>query len=128
MCKLWKFKRIAILIVASAAIPSAARGGGDPPASDSPLVKLLKSGRVPESRQGTIVEMIGKRGTASDLDYIYQRALAGGFPPPIRLKALDALAEAAMTRDMKPARDRDKLIGLLRGPGSGSGSEPEEAA
>ncbi len=34
----------------------------DPPAPDSPLVKLLKSGRVPEARQGTILDMIGKRG------------------------------------------------------------------
>src|SRR5438034_11258033 len=113
MCKLWKFNRIAVLIVVCAAIPSAARGGGDPPASDSPLVKLLKSGRVPEARQGTIVEMIGKRGTATDLDYIYQQALTGRFSAPIRVKALDALAEAALTRDLKPARDRDKLIGFL---------------
>src|SRR5881227_3188772 len=106
--------RVGILIVSCAAISSAAHGGGDPPASDSPLVKLLKSGRVPEARQGTIVEMIGKRGTAADLDYIYQQALMGGSPAPIRVKALEALAEAALTRGLKPARDRDRLIGFLQ--------------
>ena len=47
----------------------------DPPPPDSPLVKLLKSGRVPEARQGAIVDMIGKRGTAGDLEFIFQQAI-----------------------------------------------------
>ena len=50
------------------------------PPPDSPLVKLLKSGRVPEARQGTIVDMIGKRGTAGDLAYIYQQASPRRLP------------------------------------------------
>src|SRR3954453_7281518 len=87
---------LVILISACVALGPPARGGGDPPGSDSPLVKLLRSGRVPEARQGTIIEMIGKRGNAADLEYIYQQALTGSVPPPIRVKALDALAEAAL--------------------------------
>src|SRR5262245_29629943 len=67
------------LLISACATPPGATRGGDPPASDSPMVKLLKSGRVPEARQGTILEMIGKRGTVGDLDYIYQQALEGRF-------------------------------------------------
>src|SRR5262245_62019905 len=116
------------LLVSACALPPAATRAGDPPASDSPLVKLLKSGRVPEARQGTIIEMIGKRGTVDDLDYIYQQALAGHFSPAIRVKALDALAEAALTRDLKPAQDRGKLIALLAATASRAGSGGEEEA
>jgi putative heme-binding domain-containing protein len=90
-------------------------------------VKLLKSPRVPEARQGTIIEMIGKRGTAADLAFIYQKVLDGGFSPVMRVKALEALAEAALTRDLKPARNRERLIPLLR-PGGASATAGQQLA
>ena len=87
------------------------------------MVKLFKSGRVPEDRQGTIVEMIGKRGTADDLAFIYQQAIApGGFSAPVRVKALDALAEAAANRKLRPPGDLEKLVPLIR-----PSSSPTEA-
>ena len=116
-----------ILVLVFVALETVAWGAGDPPASDSPLVKLLKSGRVPEARQGTIIEMIGKRGTIGDLDYIYQQALEGHFSPANQLKALEALAEAALTRDLKPARDRARLIALLGAASPRTGSGWDEA-
>ena len=59
------------------------------------MVKLLKSKRVPEDRQGTIVDLIGKRGTVEDLQYIYQQSLSlDGFPASVRVKAFEALAGA----------------------------------
>src|SRR5262245_2757338 len=102
-----------IFLAANVGLRPAAWGGDNPPAPDSALVRLLRGGRVPEARQGTIVEMIGQRGTAEDLGYLYHRALTGGFPPAVAVKALDALAEAALTRGLKPARDRERLIALL---------------
>jgi putative heme-binding domain-containing protein len=111
----WSRSLSIALFAAGLLTMSAARGAEDPLPSDSALVKLLKSGRVPEARQGTIIEMIGKRGTVGDLEYIYQQAMAGRFAPTMRIKSLDALAEAALTRDMKPGQDRDKLIALLPG-------------
>jgi putative heme-binding domain-containing protein len=57
--------------------------------------------------------MIGRRGSVADLGFIYQRALDAGSPPSIRSKAIDALAEAAATRGLKPDRDRDRLVGLM---------------
>ncbi len=107
---------VPILLVAAGMIGVASAAGAEDPApADGPLVKLLKSGRLPEARLGTVIEMIGKRGTVGELDYIYQQAMAGRFAPAMRIKVLDALAEAALTRDTKPDRDREKLIGLLQG-------------
>ncbi len=84
---------------------------------------------MPEARQGTILDMIGKRGTVADLGYLYQRALSpDGFPPALRVKALDALAEAASTRDLRPSRDIDKLVPLLRATSNGSDPALEKAA
>ena len=61
---------------------------------------------------GQIVDIIGKRGGADDLAYIYDRATApDGFPAPDRLKALDILADAALTRDLRPKVD---FAGLAR--------------
>jgi putative heme-binding domain-containing protein len=98
-----------------AALHADARAIDNPSESASALVRMLRSGRVPEARRGAIIEMIGKRGTASDLDYIYGQTISGGLPPSLRVTALDALAEAALTRDLKPARDRDKLGALVSG-------------
>jgi putative heme-binding domain-containing protein len=84
----------------------------DPRQADSPMLKLLKSGRVPAERQGTILEMIGKRGQPADLAYLYERALSqDGFSSELRHKALDALVDAALTRKVRPAGD---LAGLAR--------------
>ena len=67
--------------------------------------------------------MIGKRGPVADLGYLYQRALSpNGFPPALRVKAFNALAEAASTRGLRPAQDIDKLAPLLRA--ASNGSEP----
>ncbi len=78
------------------------------PADDSPLVKLLKSGRVPEERLPAMLDKIGKRGSAADLGYLFDRAVdPKGFPPAARLKALEALAEAG-AHPQGPARGRPR--------------------
>jgi putative heme-binding domain-containing protein len=76
--------------------------------SESAYVKLLK--KAPEERVGQIVDIIGKRGSADDLAVVYQRAIAPeGFSTAVRLKALEVLADAALTRDLRPKVD---LAGL----------------
>jgi putative heme-binding domain-containing protein len=78
------------------------------------MVKLLRSGRVPLERQGTIIEMIGRRGSSHDLAFLYERSLSpGGFVGALRVKALEALADAARARRLAPEAGRDKLIPLL---------------
>lgn len=101
---------IAFLVILS---PSSTRAD-DPPKPDSPLVKLLRAGRVPAERQGTIIDMIGKRGVPSDLDFLFERLLdPAGFSPPNRVRALEGLAEAALTRDLRPAGDLARVAPLL---------------
>ncbi len=83
-------------------------------ADDSPLVKLLKANRVPEARLPAILDQIGKRGSAADLGYLFERAVdPNGFPASARLKALDALAEAALTRKLRPEGDLARLGGIV---------------
>ena len=78
-------------------------------------MKLLKSGRVPEARQGAVVDMIGKRGTAGDIEFLFQRATSpDGFSTLVKVKALEALSEAAANRNLRPAKDVDKLAAMIR--------------
>jgi putative heme-binding domain-containing protein len=103
-----------ILAAGQAALEQAPAGASDPPATESTLVKLLRSGRVPDARQGLIVEMIGKRGTAADLAFIYEQVLAhGAFPASVRVKALDALADAASNRQLRPPVEMERLVALF---------------
>src|SRR5262249_25508284 len=96
-------------------VDGSARTSNAQPSSDSPMVRLLKSKRVPEDRQGTIVDLIGRRGTPDDLEYVYQQTLSpDGFPSSVRVKALEALAGAAANRSLRPRRDREKLTSLVR--------------
>ena len=77
-----EFKKWIVPLAAIAAgvlLVSSSPAAEEPAAPDSPLVKLLASGRVPEARQGAVIEMIGKRGTVGDLDYIYHQAIAGSY-------------------------------------------------
>ncbi len=91
-------REVLFVLVAFSSLQIAALG------DDGPLVKLLKSGRVPEARQGAVVEMIGKRGTVDDLTYLYEQALLPtGFSAAVKAKALFALAEAAENRRLRPA-------------------------
>jgi putative heme-binding domain-containing protein len=101
-------------VLASFALISPAARADEPAAPDSSLVKLLKSKRVPEARMGAILDMIGKRGTAGDLEFIFQQAIASdGFPTPIKVKALESLAEAASNRNLRPAKGCDGLVALV---------------
>lgn len=106
-----------LALLAVLAVPAASQ---DTPARpDSPMVKMLKSGRVPPERQGTLIEMLGKRGTGDDLAYLLGRAVAtDGFDPALRVKVLQALAEAMLTRKAMPAGNREDFtaqLGLLMG-------------
>ncbi len=108
--------RIFLLLALVGALMGPPRLHGQEPSTDSPMVKLLKSGRLPADRQGTVIEMIGRRGTVADLDYIESRALDPSAPVQTRARALDAMAEAATTRGVVPSKDRDRLAELLTAP------------
>ncbi len=124
------YRPLLLVTAAWLALQANSRALADPPQqSDSPMVKLFKSGRVPEARQGTIVEMIGKRGSAADLTFLYEQVVLGSkHSEATRRKALDALAEAAQNRKMQPARQLEKLTPLFGAAASRSGSGLERSA
>ena len=86
------------------------------------MVKLLKSGRVPEERQGTDRrhdrQARNRRRPGSSIS----RRSSTEASRAIRVKALEALAEAAANRSLKPAGDLDKLIALCAGAASSLGA------
>ena len=104
---------IASLLVISAASPGRADDEAAPKA-DSPLVRLLKSGKVPPERQPAIVDQLGKRGSADDLAFLLDKALqADGLTPAARVRAFDSLAEAAVSNKVIPSKGRERLAELL---------------
>jgi putative heme-binding domain-containing protein len=108
-----------LVIVLLCLLPSLAAAQSSP--AVAPLVKLLEGGKVPAASQPTLVEMICTRGEPGDLAAVYARVLSpDGFPPALRLKAIDLLSDAAVTRKLKPAGD---LSGLTRLIESGSAKD-----
>jgi putative heme-binding domain-containing protein len=101
---------LAPFLLATLATPAFAQDDAKP---ESAYVKLLK--KAPEERVGQIVDIIGKRGTADDLAFVYDRATGPeGFAAPVRLKALDVLADAALTRGLRPKVELQGLARLIK--------------
>lgn len=86
----------------------------DPPSAVGPLMKLFQSGRLPAERQGTVAEMICNRGNEHDLRVVFDRVVQpDGFPAELRLKAMNWLSDAAMTRKVKPVGDLSAIEKLV---------------
>ncbi len=94
----------------------------DPPKPDSPLVKALRAGKVPEERLSAVVASVVKRGSAQDLGYVFNRVVdPKGFSPAVRLKAMEAFAEMALTGKHRPDADLGGLAIFLES----AGGKPE---
>ncbi len=113
---------VSVALLLAAFIPTGAVAQDDAK-PESNYVKLLK--KAPEARLGSIVAIIGKRGDAADLAFVFARATSpDGFPATVRVKALETLADAAMTRDLRPEGDLSGLGLLIRPGGGGGGVDP----
>jgi putative heme-binding domain-containing protein len=67
------------------------------------LVTMLNNGKIPADRQPAVVETICKRGTAKELGVIWEKAArSDGYPPALRRRVLEWLADAATTRRAQP--------------------------
>lgn len=85
---------------------------------ESPAVRLLKSGKVPPERLGTVIGIVGRQGSAHDFSILLGKiADPKAFPREIRLKALETLADAAANRKIIPDKNRDEILNLLPEPG-----------
>ena len=95
-------------------IQNQARAEADPGSPESTYVKLLK--KAPEARLSTIIEVVGKRGSADDLAYLLDRATSTeptAFASLPQRQALEALGVAASTRNLQPVGDLDRLNHLI---------------
>ena len=80
--------------------------------SIAPLMKLLKGDRLPEERKAQVIQLICERGSADDLAYIYEKAVApDGYTGEVLQSALQGLENAARTTQVVP---RGNLAGLDR--------------
>jgi len=120
--------RATALVVVAVGICTSVRGD-DSESAVGPLMKLFQSGRLPAERQGTVVEMICNRGNAGDLKVVFDKILQpDGFAPELRLKAMQWLTDAAVTRKVKPAGDLGALEKLVVGEAAAANPSLQQAA
>lgn len=85
---------------------------------ESPSVRLLKSGRVPAERLGTVIAIIGRQGTSHDLSVLLEKAVdPKALPRDVRIKALETLADTAANRNVIPDKNRETILQILPEPG-----------
>jgi len=84
---------------------------------ESPAVRLLKSGKIPPERLGTVIAIVGRQGSAADLAVLLEKAVdPKGFPRDVRIKALETLADATANRKVLPSGDTQTIVGVLPKP------------
>ena len=108
---------VAIVVVTGIACTGFNVDAADPPSAVGAMLNLLKSGRVPEQRLGTIVKLVCSRGNEHDLAYVFSEALPDDhWPDDLRRDALQWLIDAARTRKVVPAGELSGLQRLLSSP------------
>ena len=79
------------------------------------LLNMLDKGNVPPKRQAILIETICRRGSGKELTVIWDKAQKlGNYPPELRGRVLDLLAEAAITRRVKPTIKAGSVQQLLQ--------------
>lgn len=102
-----------LMLLAALAAPLAPTLAQDP--AVAPLLRLLKSGRLPKERQPQVVEMVCKRGGEAELEYVFEQVLKPeALTPQLRLQALQWLADAAETRKVQPAGNLSRIEQLIK--------------
>jgi putative heme-binding domain-containing protein len=102
------------LLAAACALTSTSAAAQSTTGSVAPLIKLLKSGRVPPARKPAFIENICSKGEADDLAFVFQQAAAGDFDAPLTAKVLQLLTDAAVVRKVKPSGDLAAIEKLLQ--------------
>lgn len=108
------FRLLVSLLAAACALTSTSAVAQSTTGSVAPLIKLLKSGRVPPARKPAFIENICSKGEAGDLAFVFQQAAAGDFDAPLTAKVLQLLTDAAVVRKVKPSGDLAAIEKLLQ--------------
>jgi putative heme-binding domain-containing protein len=78
------------------------------------LVSMLEQGKVPAERQAALVETICRHGESRELTVVWDRATRlDGYPPALRKRVLEWLADAAATRRAMPMVAEGAVAKLL---------------
>ena len=121
--------RAFVLVVLSVGAWSGTACGDEPESAVGPLMKLFQSGRLPAERQATVVEMICNRGNQHDLKVVFDKIIQpDGFTPDLRMKAMQWMADAAVTRKVKPAGELAALEKLVVGEAAAANPVQQQAA
>ena len=84
------------------------------PSAVGAVMRLLKSGRVPEQRLSAILELVCERGNEHDLEYAWRSAVdAEMWSDEVRNQVLLGLVDAGRNRKVFPATGHDELLPLL---------------
>lgn len=107
-----------VLMFIACFVPIQVSKAQDESPKESPAVRLLKSGKVPAERLGTVFSILSRNGNAADLAVLLEKAVdPKAFPPDIRVKAFETLADAAANRKLQPAGNKDLILSALPQPG-----------
>lgn len=105
---------LAVLTVAIVCSFSISTNADEQTSAVASVMRLLKSGRVPQSRLSAFVEQIGRRGNEHDLAYLFHQAQQSPeYDEELRLKVYELLIDAARTRNVKPAGDVSSIAALI---------------
>ena len=83
------------------------------------IMRILKSGRVKGPQLKTVVSLVGRRGNANDLAYLYDKVVEplkakNAYGPALRLQILKDLGVAATSRKVVPTGNRAALAKLIQ--------------
>jgi putative heme-binding domain-containing protein len=88
-----------------------------PDLAASALPAVLPKGDLPRDGSGPWIDLIAKAGGASELSRVFEQTLAGNFEMGAAARSLAALAEAARTRNARPAGDAARVEKLFSNSG-----------
>ncbi|MEZ5944208.1 MAG: c-type cytochrome [Planctomycetaceae bacterium] len=100
---------VTALLIFSAGLATA----DDPPSTAGPIMKLLRSGRVPEANLGRILDLVCARGNEHDLAFVFSKVTTTEWPADVRVTVLENLLSASQNRDVQPAGELTGLSQLL---------------
>ncbi len=86
----------------------------EPASAVGPVMRLLKSGRFPAKRLGSVVEIVCQRGNEHDLAYLFQQVGTNEkYKGELLETTLKGLREAYIGRKVKPAGDLSSLAKVI---------------
>jgi putative heme-binding domain-containing protein len=97
-----------LLLVTQFTLSASSQGAGDA------LMRLLRSGNLPEERYPAVIDMVARRGDEADLGFLFDRVTSDeGWKGDTALVALRGLVAAAENRRLKPEGELVRLTQLL---------------